>query len=80
MAGVVVKNFDNADEVNTNFNNAKIEAVKVGDQRVMKITLQPGWQWSKDVKPTIGGDSCQAKHLGVIISEQFVLNIMMAQN
>ena len=63
MAGVEVKSFDNADEVNNNFNNAKIEAVKVGDQRVMKLTLQPGWQWSKDIKPKVGGDSCQAKHL-----------------
>ena len=68
MAGVEVKSFDNADEVNNNFNNAKIEAVKVGDQKVMKLTLQPGWQWSKDVKPKVGGDSCQVKHLGVIIS------------
>ena len=44
MAGVEVKTFDKADEVNNNFNNAKIEAVKVGNQRVMKLTLQPGWQ------------------------------------
>ena len=49
MAGVEVKSFDKADEVNDNFNNAKIEAVKVGNQRVMKLTLQPGWQWSKDI-------------------------------
>ena len=50
MAGVEVKNFNQADEVNNNFKNAKIEAVKVGNQRVMKLTLQPGWQWSKDIK------------------------------
>ena len=50
MAGVVVKSFDNADEVNNNFNNAKIEAVKVGDQRVMKLTLQPGWRWVERCK------------------------------
>ena len=42
MAGVEVKTFDKADEVNNNFENAKIEAVKVGNQRVMKLTLQPG--------------------------------------
>ena len=65
---VEVKTFDKADEVNDNFNNAKIEAVKVGNQRVMKLTLQPGWKWSKDIKPTVGGDSCQATHLGVIVS------------
>ena len=46
----------------------KIEAVKVGNQRVMKLTLQPGWKWSKDIKPKVGGDSCQATHLGVIVS------------
>ena len=63
-----VKTFDKADEVNNNFENAKIEAVKVGNQRVMKLTLQPGWKWSKDIKPTVGGDSCQATHLGVIVS------------
>ena len=33
-----------------------------------KLTLQPGWQWSKDIKPTVGGESCQATHLGIIIS------------
>ena len=67
MAGVEVKTFDKADEVNENFNNAKIEAVKVGNQRVMKLTLQPGWKWSKDIKPIIGTHSCQATHTGIIV-------------
>ena len=64
MAGVEVKTFEKADEVNSNFNNAKIEAVKVGNQRVMKLTLQPGWRWSKDIKPKVGGDSC---HRGAVV-------------
>ena len=68
MAGVEVKTFDKADEVNDNFNNAKIEAVNVGGQRIMKLSLEPGWKWSNDIKPTVGTDSCQATHLGVIIS------------
>ena len=33
----------------------------------MKITAQPGWKWSKDVKPMVGTESCQAKHVGVIV-------------
>ena len=68
MSSVEVKSFANADETNDNFNNAKIEAVNVGNQRIMKLTLQPGWKWSSDIKPTVGTDSCQASHLGVIIS------------
>ena len=42
--------------------------VNVGGQRVIKITLKPGWKWSNDVKPHVGTDSCGAKHTGVIIS------------
>ena len=40
----------------------------VVDQRVMRLVLQPGWKWSQDIKPTVGTDSCKAKHLGVIVS------------
>ena len=32
------------------------------------MTLKPGWKWSVDVKPSIGTNTCQASHLGVIIS------------
>ena len=30
-------------------NNAKVEIVNVGGNRVMKIAAQPGWVWSKDI-------------------------------
>ena len=56
MASVEVKSFDHPDESNSNFNNAQIDIVKVGDQRVMRLKLQPGWKWSKDIKPTVGTD------------------------
>ena len=68
MSSIEVKTFDDPDESNTNFKNAKIDIVKVGDQRVMRLVLQPGWKWSQDIKPTVGTDSCKAKHLGVIVS------------
>ena len=29
-------------------------------------TVQPGWK-SKDIKPIIGTESCQGKHIGVIV-------------
>ena len=68
MSSIEVKSFSNADEVNDSFENAKIEAVNVGGQRVMRLTLQPGWKWSSDIKPVVGTDSCQATHLGVIVA------------
>ena len=71
MNSIEVKSFSSADEVNTNFNNARIEAVNVGGQRVLKLTLQPGWKWSECIKPTVGGDSCQAGHVGVVLGVQY---------
>ena len=68
MISVEAKSFDNADEVNKRFANALIESVNVRGQRVNKLTLQPGWKWSVDVKPTIGTVTCQASHLGLILS------------
>jgi hypothetical protein len=67
MASIEVKNFTNgADEVSTP-SNARVETVNVGGQRVIKLTVQPGWKWSKDIKPIVGTESCQAKHIGVIV-------------
>jgi hypothetical protein len=44
-----------------------VETVNVGGQKVMKLTVQPGWKWSQDIKPVVGTESCQAKHCGVIV-------------
>ena len=33
---------------------------------MMRITAQPGWKWSNDVKPHVGTESCQTNHLGYI--------------
>ena len=68
MISVEAKSFDNADEVNNRFANALIQSVNIRGQRVNKLTLQPGWKWSVDVKPSIGTATCQASHLGLILS------------
>ena len=66
MSSIEVKSFNNPDEINTAFNNAKMETVNVGGQKVMRLTLQPGWKWSADIKPVVKTESCQTKHLGII--------------
>ena len=45
MGSIEVKNFSTeADEV-AEPNNALVETVNVGGQKVMKLTIQPGWKW-----------------------------------
>ena len=31
-------------------------------------TFEPGWQWSKHVKPIVGTASCQTAHMGYVVS------------
>lgn len=33
-----------------------------------RFTFQPGWKWSECIKPSVGTDSCQARHVGAIVS------------
>jgi hypothetical protein len=36
---------------------------------MLRITAQPGWRWSTDVKPLANTASCQAPHLGYVLSD-----------
>ena len=44
------------------FPNGKAEILRVGDAEIGRLTFQPGWRWSNDVKPIAGTDSCDAPH------------------
>jgi quercetin dioxygenase-like cupin family protein len=46
----------------------KVELVNLDAGGVGRATFEPGWQWSKHVKPIAGTDRCQAAHTGYFIS------------
>ena len=50
------------------FPNGMVEVVELDDRAVGRMTYEPGWRWSVDVKPVAGTDSCQFHHVGVTIS------------
>jgi hypothetical protein len=33
-----------------------------------RMTLQPGWRWSECIKPVVGTESCQVRHVGLVQS------------
>ena len=67
MAGMTVKRFDAADEVRKP-EKATMEVVDLAGVTAARLTAEPGWRWSVCIKPIVGGESCQAHHLGVIVS------------
>lgn len=39
-----------------------------GGLTLMRGRFEPGWRWSNDIKPIVGSDSCQTRHLGYVVS------------
>jgi class 3 adenylate cyclase len=61
------KSLDEPDDVQR-FPGIAAELVDLGDVTVGRYTAEPGWRWSTHVRPEVGGESCQARHVGVMIS------------
>jgi hypothetical protein len=64
MPGVQELNFDSPDETRTP-DKTRVDVVRLGDTTAARLTLQPGWRWSECIKPVVGTESCQVKHVGI---------------
>lgn len=62
-----VKNVETPDEVRE-FENGRLELVKVGGRMIGRAILNPGWKWSTHVKPIAKTKSCEAPHFQYQIS------------
>lgn len=67
MAIISSKSFDEPDEVISGPGVSK-RGVTVGKMFTARVEYQPGWCWSKDIKPTAKTNSCQHHHQGVVCS------------
>jgi class 3 adenylate cyclase len=67
VADLLVKSLGQPDDV-IEFPNIRARIVELGDLTVAELVSQPGWRWSVDMKPTVGGDWCQARHVGIVVS------------
>ncbi|HYB27766.1 MAG TPA: cupin domain-containing protein [Solirubrobacteraceae bacterium] len=68
MAGMQVKRFESPDEVRPFEGNGRADVLDIGGRVVGRTTLEPGWKWSRNVKPVAGTDSCEISHLGYCLS------------
>jgi hypothetical protein len=62
------RNLDNNPDDVRKFTNGKVELANLGDVIIGRITLDPGWKWSNDVKPIVNTSSCQIPHTQYVIS------------
>jgi hypothetical protein len=61
MGDPTPRNFSSPDEVRT-FDNGKMDILNLEMGTIGHAVFQPGWRWSKDVKPIAGTEWCEAPH------------------
>src|SRR5512141_1626224 len=67
MARLQRRSFEGTKDVRVT-GRGRVEVVELDDRVVAKITWQPGWRWSVDVKPIAGTEWCQSHHLAMSLS------------
>jgi hypothetical protein len=61
MSAAEQKTLDRPDETRE-FELGRMDLVTIGGGVVGRLTLEPGWRWSRHVKPIAGTELCEAPH------------------
>lgn len=61
------RSFEQPDETRV-FDKGRSEVVSIGGLTLSRTVFEPGWKWSTSVKPLVGGESCQVRHIGYMLS------------
>jgi len=62
-----MKNLSAPDET-LSLEKASARTVRLGETVIGRLVLEPGWQWSRYVRPIAGTPSCLFHHVGVTLS------------
>ena len=71
MGSSLVRSFASPDE-QRGFPGGALDLITIGQLTFGRETLQPGWRWSKDVRPIAGTERCEFHHVGYQVSGQWV--------
>lgn len=67
MASFMVRNLGSPDD-RIRVPGATADVVTLGDMTVGREVDAPGWRWSTDMRPIVGGEWCESPHVGVCLS------------
>jgi class 3 adenylate cyclase len=55
------------------FSHHTRDLVELGDLTVGRSVHRPGWRWSTHIRPTVGGEWCEVRHVGFVVAGRFGL-------
>jgi hypothetical protein len=72
VADVASKSFEKPDNV-VEFPKIRSRIVELGDLTVGELISEPGWRWSEQVRPTVGGPTSRARWRGRPVSNSKIV-------
>src|ERR1700683_419867 len=73
MAAPTKSNFAKPDQSSHPTKNMAVDTLALGGHTFHRVTIQPGWRWTKDLGPVVGTDTCQMDHLIYLLSGRVVV-------
>ena len=70
----VARTFEAPDQVERT-GGVTYAVMEVGDVAVSRTIHPPGWRWATHVRPLVGTERCQTRHLGMLLSGQLVIEL-----
>jgi hypothetical protein len=67
MANGRIKNFATPDDL-LRLPKMTAQLVELGEVTLSRLISEPGWRWSEHIRPSVGGDWCQVRHMGFVVS------------
>ncbi|WP_329497623.1 cupin domain-containing protein [Kitasatospora herbaricolor] len=69
MSGLIRMSLDSPEEVRPfGGGMGHVALVNLEAGAVGRGVFEPGWRWTKHIKPLAGTDTCQASHMGYVVS------------
>jgi len=62
----LIRTFGEPDEV-VDFGGATEQLISIGGLTVSRSVQPAGWRWRTHFQPLVGGDWCQAHHIGIVL-------------
>lgn len=66
MSEELVRSFSEPDDI-IEAGRVRSDILSLVGITVARDTHQPGWRWSVDVRPLVGTDTCQVRHVGIAL-------------
>jgi hypothetical protein len=71
---IATKTFDQPDN-RTAFPHGHADVVTSGGHRLLRVTFEPGFRWSKDMAPVVGTTLCPVRHVFWMLSGRMGLQL-----